>query len=415
MNFNKFLAGLSPEQKILALCSRLTLTSEQRQLAEEILGGPVNWIELFNLSQRHLVTALLYRGLTSGGLDGNMPADIRKRMHDSAAKNLARNMQKRSSLLKILNRLERQDIETVVLKGNALVHTIYHDESLRTFTDIDLLIPRSSLPAAKAVMIELGYRLATGIYPVADELNEEQGCEWTYVDGDGVIVEIHWDLLDRQSPFSTDPAALIERSVPFLLDGRPVQALTVEDELVHLCIHQFKHHWQRLRDICDINEIASQTEVDWSAVLERSRESGADKCMLYTLMFAKDILDSPVPSPVIEQLWRRVNPGIAARSIFDLIEKNFISYKSPHGFWPVILVDSAKEQIKIIRDNTRKQLGKNRGRTNQETSGAPRLPVLREILASILSYRHLLAQLLGSLVKNTAATVSLGGRLRRGG
>lgn len=412
MDFPEMLARLTTEQKILVLCSRLMLSAEKRRLAEHLFNGPVNWAELLRLSQRHLVTALVYRSLESGGLSQKIPAGIREQMRNSSTRNLARNMQKRTVLLAVLDRLESQGIRTVVLKGNALVHTIYRDESLRTFTDIDLLINRSGLDAGKRVMSGLGYRLASGIYPVSDELNEELGCEWTYVNQDGVIIELHWDLLDKQSPFTIDPAQLIERAVPFLLDGRRIYALTVEDELVHLCIHQFKHHWQRLRDLCDINEITVQTEVDWDSVLHRSHESSADKCLLYTLMLARNIMDAHVPGWVVEKLQCRVRPGIVSGSIFELIEKNFLSYGSPHGYWPVILVDSRKEKMKIIRDNTRKQIigkdsaGERPGPGHKKKgSQEGRLLILRESLVSLLCYRPLLAQLLGSLLKNAAAAV----------
>lgn len=402
MDIPEFIGNLTPEQQLLVLCSRLTLTAGQRRLAERLMSGPLNWEELLKLSQRHLVTALFYRNLENGGLSRMMPPDIHARMRDSATRNLAGNMQKRIVLLQALDRLEGEEIKTVVLKGSALVHTIYRDESLRTFTDIDLLIPRSRLEAAKSVMESLGYRLATGIYPVADELNEEHGCEWTYVNEDGVIIEMHWDLLDRQSPFTIDPAELIERAVPFLLEGRPVQALTVEDELVHLCIHQFKHHWQRLRDLSDINEITVQTEVDWDAVLKRSRQAGADKCLLYTLTLARNVMGAPVPRQIIAQLRQGVKPGVFSGSIYDIIEKNFLSYESPHGYWPVILVDGGKEKIRIIRDNTKKQMGKARQEQLQGQAGGRRLPAIREGLGSIVGYRHLLAQLSGNLLRNTA-------------
>jgi len=45
-----------------------------------------------------------------------------------------------------------------------------------------------------------------------------------------------------------------------------VSALSVEDELVLICIHGAKHFWERLMWIADVAAlISAQTAINWSA------------------------------------------------------------------------------------------------------------------------------------------------------
>jgi len=399
--------GLSDEQLLIAYSSRVVLTDREKSIVERLLRQDLDWDEVLTLSRRHLVTPLMYNALSASSLLEYVPQGIREKMHRNTTGNLARNMQKRAELLRVLSALEDKGVKTVVLKGNALVHTIYGDESLRVFGDIDLLVPRGRLEAAKTVMAEMGYSTIAGVYPVPDDQNEELGCEWTYVGPAGIIVEIHWDLLDRKSSFAIAPQELIDRSEAFDLDGREAYSLSTEDLLIHLCIHQFKHHWEQLRDLCDVNEIIRQGEVDWDVLLSRSALTGADRCVYYTLRLAGEFLETPVPDNVFRTFESRVRPGVVSRSVFDLVKRSVLAHEAPHGFWPVILVEGSGKKLSVIYETLLLQ-SRSAAAPEAGESGPPQrrspMKVITESVRSVVGYRHLVYQLVSSLLRNLASS-----------
>ncbi|MBI5870706.1 MAG: nucleotidyltransferase family protein [Actinobacteria bacterium] len=376
--------------------------------AKRLLQEQIDWPRLLDLTNRHLVTPLVFHYLDSAGLVDAVPPDILARMRHFTVANLARNMQRYAELNRILDSFTASDIPVVVLKGAALAKTVYADESLRQFGDIDVLIPRDGLARAKAIMIESGYTLLKDNYPVPDHLNEELGCEWTYYNST-TVMEIHWNLIDLKAPFNLDPPGMIERSIPLLLNDHKALALSPEDELIHLCIHQYKHHWQQLRDLCDISELLRYHDVslDWSQTLVRSSEVGADRCLFYTLLLSKRLLDAPVPDDVISILSQRVSPGVISRSIFDLIEKSTLTFDSPHGFWPLILVKGFSAKVQLVRETFIHENNIGEGKTeepsdkNKNILQTPTRVVLR-MVRSLMAYRNLVWILFVNLSRNVS-------------
>jgi hypothetical protein len=54
---------------------------------------------------------------------------------------------------------------------------------------------------------------------------------------------------------SLDPKSLWERLEPIDLVGTAVLGLPLEDVLLFLCLHGFKHGWERVGWICDVTEL----------------------------------------------------------------------------------------------------------------------------------------------------------------
>jgi hypothetical protein len=395
------------EHEIITLSARTTLEDDERERLKYLISLRPDWNEIYSLASTHLVTPLLLRSLRATGTLESVPTDIVEPMVNSTMRNLAHNMQRSLELIRVLDALSSEEITAVILKGPALTNAVYHDESLRIYSDIDLLIERHELSRAKEIVAGLGYSLVRDNYSVADDLNEELGCEWTYYHPKAVL-EIHWNIVDKLSRFNINVQELIDRAVVFDMSGRQELMLSPEDMLLHLCIHQYKHHWQRLRDLCDIAEIARQysKDFDWRGFLTRSSSADADKSVYYTLLLAQHILDAPVPKWVLDSLDERTRKGVISRSIFSVIEKNVLSYTSPHGYWPVILADSFGERLGIIRHATGQQaLERDENErivpNTRKTGIAGFWKKLTRTILSIFEYQRLLLQLAAALFRTT--------------
>ena len=284
------MTGLDPpELDLLARCARL-------EAAPPAAGG-IDWNQLLTLAARHGVRPLLFR---------NLPADCPPPVRGSlgeACRNIAlRNLQLTAELLRLLRGFERAGIPAVPLKGPALAASLYGDLGLREFADLDLLFRTADVPAAQALLADHGYHpeLPLNRRQFAAALRSD--CEFLlWNESRKVMVEIHWRFAAGTVPFPVSPEAVWKRLETAPLAGVTVRALAAEDLLLYLCGHAAKHHWEGLKWQCDVAELLRRLAFDWDAVLARASAAGASRVLLVSLLVASQVLDAPVPGPVLER------------------------------------------------------------------------------------------------------------------
>jgi hypothetical protein len=83
------------------------------------------------------------------------------------------------------------------------------------------------------------------------------------------------------------------------LDSHEVPALSVEDELVLICIHGAKHFWERLMWIADVAAmVARQTGINWQRAADSAKAVGAERMLHTGLRLASDLLKARLPEKI---------------------------------------------------------------------------------------------------------------------
>ena len=103
-------------------------------------------------------------------------------------------------------RLARAGIPAVLLKGAALRLSTYRDSAERAFGDLDVLVPRESIPAAVSALEAAGYERESERRVT---LYLEHHHHLILTKPEGLVVEVPWALDAPASPFRLDPAAFI--------------------------------------------------------------------------------------------------------------------------------------------------------------------------------------------------------------
>src|SRR6202040_1346989 len=81
------------------------------------------------------------------------------------------------------------------------------------------------------------------------------------------------------------------------IDGREVPALSLEDELILICVHGAKHFWERLMWIADVAALISgKQSPDWGRVITVAREVGAERILRLGLRLASEVLGAELPA-----------------------------------------------------------------------------------------------------------------------
>ena len=100
------------------------------------------------------------------------------------------------------------------------------------------------------------------------------------------------------------------------IDGHEAPALSVEDELVLICIHGAKHLWERLMWIADVAALVTrQSGIDWQGVTETAKEVGAERMLHIGLRLASDVLHARLPEAVLAAVQGDVGAGKLAACV----------------------------------------------------------------------------------------------------
>lgn len=176
-----------------------------------------------------------------------------------------------------LDALALAGIEAITLKGPALAEALWPEPGDRLFTDLDLLVRGRDRVPAVATLSAIGYRHLSLDRSLQWELAHGTTVTMVPDGGDGLPLDLHWELIEWPRGQRVDriaPKEVWDRAVLTDVGGRPALVLAWEDLLIYLAVHLAVHHalagerWQR--DLCLLLERRGAA-LDWTAVVERAR------------------------------------------------------------------------------------------------------------------------------------------------
>ncbi len=135
--------------------------------------------------------------------------------------------------------LAQQGIPVILLKGGALLHTLYDDPGLRPLTDVDLLVAERDVQRAAAQLRRIGLE---GV-PTAGVPRRGPLCHMhaVYCRPETLPVELHWRLFEGYQPYVFDLAEVWTHARPHAAVSGNVLTMSGEHELMHLCVHLERH------------------------------------------------------------------------------------------------------------------------------------------------------------------------------
>lgn len=277
-----------------------SLFDEARRAAAD---GPLDWRIVEALAVEEKVAPLIYRATRDHDLLPDWLADGFRRAYVETG---LINKLRLEDLAVALDRLAARRIDTIVLKGVALAHTVYGNIALRPMIDVDLLVRRDRALDALDVLRECGYRpdrdeiMPAALLTYENELflRKRDRLEWH--------LELHWSLFDSPYHQTHLPESdLWATSVPLMVEGAPTRVLSPDLMLLHLCGHLVLHHRNRgLLWQYDIVELLhhERERIDWDVVLERAAAMKLILPLKSVLPELAEVWGAPVPAPVLAQL-----------------------------------------------------------------------------------------------------------------
>jgi hypothetical protein len=313
---------------------------------------PAQWPAIAILARQHMVDPLLYRQLKVLGLTDQIPTEVLQTLRFVYLRTANQNLHIYHVLGGLFERLQDAGIQGILLKGAFLADAVYGNIAVRPMGDADVLIKKTDLAQVGNIMLEMDFRRTD----YATEAIKE-GHHFGYIQAkSGLIVEIHWNLIDSIYGIHPDLDAIWERSRETRVADIPSRSLSTEDLVLHLCAHNSVHLFNfGLRAICDLAETLRHYHetIDWECLRQDAREWGAERCLYVNLWLAKELLNSPAPDDFL----KAIKPAdfepryltLAQDYLFTSVEETQDALPSSPNVVRFLTADSLSRKIALLR------------------------------------------------------------------
>lgn len=307
------------EHELLLCCVSPGQESVNRDRIRALVAIDIDWNYLFLLARRHAVLPLLYSSLNRTAADV-VPDSEAQRLQKYFLENSARNVLLTAELCSLIERLSRNGIEAIPYKGPMLALFAYNDLSLRRFVDLDIMVRKEDVARSIDLLLAAGYELSKPLSATQRQLLQRTQHNLQFRRHKGqLIVELHWEVASNLFASTVQAEDLWKNLAIRELNGAAIKTLSPEDLIFSLLIHGSRHLWERLLWICDVGWIVSQYDLNWQALLERTRSTKTERMFLLGISLSKTLLNVSLPSViekeiaqdrVLEKLARLVIKGI---------------------------------------------------------------------------------------------------------
>jgi len=203
------------------------------------VGPSGDWERVLAIARTNHLSGLLFRELRESGGALDIPAPVMETLKQHYQRNLVRVTRAENEAVGVVRRLQEAGVEAVLLRGLGLGHQVYGDTAVRPFTDMDLLIRRDRLSAAKTCLE------AEGLLPPSSALPsryfERHHLHLEYGRPGGLAFELHWALDHKYLPFTIDYDAMLGEAVELTLAGGRMSVPCPEHDIICNAIHLAKH------------------------------------------------------------------------------------------------------------------------------------------------------------------------------
>lgn len=215
----------------------------------------------------------------------------------------------------VLGELAAAGVDTLLLKGAALVARYYGDPGLRPMNDFDVAVPTGAAVEAVAVLERSGW---SSVYPITPSFRRVKHAA-PFREAAGQYCDLHWHILEECSRPDTD-ADLWSASDALEFQGRRTRILSPADQLLHVCVHGARWAPEAgIRWIADAMLIIGAGGIDWRRLVDQAVKRRFVLRMRETLEFLRTAMAAPVPDPVMIDL------GARAETRFERFERRIQS------------------------------------------------------------------------------------------
>lgn len=150
--------------------------------------------------------------------------------------------------------LDSAGVRWLVVKGPVLAEAVYSRTSVRSYSDLDVLVHPEDLGIALQALQEARFGLLDQNWGL---IASSGRGEVSLTTPNGNLLDLHWNLVnDRRTrrSFALDVRAMVDRRIHVDVDGQSVPALDPLDTVLHLGLHAGLSGGHRLQWLLDLHQ-----------------------------------------------------------------------------------------------------------------------------------------------------------------
>lgn len=340
---------LRPELDLILSCARTRLDEAAVGRVRALLRGQLNWPDVVATAFQHHVASFLYENLRVAA-EEFVPTVWMDSLRQYARESSGLSLLLFSELLRIHEIFEAEELPLIPYKGPVLSWLAYQNLTGRTFIDLDFVTRQTHISRATALLKSAGFKAE---FSPQEELTGRRGHApgqyGFFRASNRAQVELHTEQTLRYFPVPLDFDKMSRRFLTVEIAGRKMRTFSIEDTLVMLCVHGAKHFWDRLGWSVDVAELIKSQPVDWNLCMHIAAEMCSTRVFLLGLRLAHELLEAPLPPPVLERVARDASvrwlagkvraqfegsadasPGVLPRAVFRLRSRDSVGQGLRH-------------------------------------------------------------------------------------
>jgi len=284
---------------ISGACSQATISKTQKRFSADAI---------LEHMQYHQIVALVYYFRKQLSVAGWEFSDrFIEDLKSYTLLNISRVMVYEHFLKQLDALLKEHSIDYCLFKGIVTARSVYPEDYLRSFTDLDILIRPKDLQKVESLLENDGFIHADDLYePFPDHIVQKYSFAQHYmrVKPNNVAVDIHMNLSGRLHPFQFDSEDFINNSNKFKLDGHDILTFDPEHQAIFAVYHAFKHYFYKLIWFIDAFLLLDQKDLDREKFFRLIQKYELSKLSSYFAQISSDLFGR---LPVVIKDYRNQN------------------------------------------------------------------------------------------------------------
>lgn len=260
-----------------------------------------NWTVFRNLSLRFGVLPLIYQRIIRDKLKGYFPPELLLDLKKKYIGNLTRNISLIHQLHKVYYAFQSNKIPVLLFKGPASSQLAYRDPALRTYSDIDLIIPPSHFKETVYLLKELDFTFALDWTPKMLAYINNTGRDFN-ASKNILHLDIHQQVA-KGPKFLRLPDKIWERTRDLDIQNHTFQTFSLEDTVVFLSLHCAKDGWSSFKTLSDLGAIIESFGLQWDIIFKIASSSQSQLILKIALYFILEYFGVSLPADVRQRVY----------------------------------------------------------------------------------------------------------------
>ena len=236
-----------------------------------------SWTHISELSRLHGLTPFLFYRTRQLGIQ--VPEKIRKEWLGYYLYQIAQDQKARSQIKELKEILDPAGVPFILLKGASAMLRLYPEPGLRTFCDLDMLIPADGVPQFKKAMTIAGYKpLSARNSPEDEELLKFDAHLDPLSKEEGIMIEAHLNILGVKGDHSVANPDAWHGKEETNTDGTNIGHLNAEHFIIHTLLHYSKHlsneGFAEIKWFVDLLYAVEKRKIDWPKIMDNAEQWG---------------------------------------------------------------------------------------------------------------------------------------------